>query len=245
MPTKSNSIMDHPDSELPTAVSDSEELIAKLDNEALLAKFVDVNANFIAVGPLARQFQELRYSQLRDELYRIDLQIRRRALLGTPAHKAAVKAAHDQAWQIARIARPNSPVRGSGRGGRQSPDPAARQDPAPASISAAALASQKGDWELADPVARQDSPSASTSAAAPASLMGEQESADPVAPQDTPPASTSAATPASQMGDWEPADPVARQDPPPASTSTVPSRTILAAWRDAIFTLGHRRHDAQ
>src|SRR5262249_58184463 len=117
------------------------------------------------------QFQELRYSQLRDELYRIDLQIRRRALLGTPAHKAAVKAAHDQAWQIARIARPNSPVRGSGTGGRQSPDPSARPDPPPASISPAALASQKGDWELADPVARQDRPPASTSTAPRASIL--------------------------------------------------------------------------
>src|SRR5262245_18505744 len=95
------------DTEQLIALSDSEELLAKLDNEALLAKFLDVNANFIAVGPLARQFQEPRYSQLRDELYRIDLEIRRRALLGTPEHKAAVKAAHDQAWQV-HIARPRA-----------------------------------------------------------------------------------------------------------------------------------------
>src|SRR5262245_50011426 len=179
------------DLEQPIALSDSEELIAKLDNEALLAKFLDVNANFIAVGPLARQFQEPRYFQLRDELLRIDLEIHRRALLGTPQHKAAVKAAHDQAWQV-HIARPraaNSPV--------------------------------------------------------PGSRTVDRESAGPVAPQDTPPASTSAAAPASQMGDWDSADPVAQRDTPPASTSTVPSRTILAAWRDAIFALGHRWAGAQ
>ena len=178
-------------SEQPITRSDSEESIAKLPNEALLAKFLDVNAKFIAVGLLARQFDEPRYSMLRDELYRIDLEIGRRALLGTPEHKAAVKAAHNQAWQV-HIARPrasNSPV--------------------------------------------------------PGSRTVDRESADPVARLDTPPASTSAAAPASQMGDWESADPVAQRDTPPASTSTVPSRTILAAWRDAIFALGHRWAGAQ
>jgi len=145
-------------SEQPIARSDSEELIAKLPNETLLAKFLDVNANFIALGPLARQFDEPRYSQLRAELYRIDLEIRRRGLLGTPEHKAAVKAAHDQAWQvhIARPRAPNSPV------------------------------------------------------------------------------------PGSRTGDRESADAVARQDTSPASTSAVPSRMTLAAWRNAIFALGHR-----
>src|SRR5262245_41795559 len=169
------------DTEQLIALSDSEELLAKFANEALLAKFLDVNAKFIAVGLLARQFDEPRYSQLRDELYRIDLEIRRRALLGTPEHKAAVKAAHNQAWQV-HIARPrasNSPV--------------------------------------------------------PGSRTVDRESADPVAQRDTSPASTSAAAPASQMGDWDSADPIAQ----PASTSTAPSRTILAAWRDAIFALGH------
>jgi hypothetical protein len=185
-------MMDHLDSEQPIALSDSEDLIAKRDNEALLAHFQDVNANFIAVGPLARQFQDLRYSQLRDELCRIDLEIRRRALLGTPEYKAAVKAAHDQAWQVVHIARPgapNSPVPGSQTADRESADPVVQQDPALASIDATA--------------------------------------------------------PASQMGDWEPADTAAQQDTPSASISTVPTRTILAAWRDAIFALGHRRHDAQ
>lgn len=179
------------DPEQPIALSDSEELIAKLDNRALLAKFLDVNANFIAVGPLARQFHEPRYSQLRAELCRIDLEIRRRALLGTPEHKAAVKAAHDQAWQvhIARPRAPNSPV--------------------------------------------------------PESRTGDQESADSIAQPDTPPASTNAAAPESQMGDWESADPVPQQDTPPPSTSTLSSRTILAAWRDAIFALGHRWAGAQ
>jgi hypothetical protein len=179
------------DPEQPIALSDSEELIAKLDNEALLAKFLDVNANFIAVGPLARQFHEPRYSQLRDELYRIDLEIRRRALLGTPEHKAAVKAAHDQAWQvhIARPRAPNSPV--------------------------------------------------------PESRTGDRESADSIARQDTPPASTSAAAPASRTDDRESADPVAQRDTPLASTSMLPNRTILAAWRDAIFALGHRWAGAQ
>src|SRR5262249_28400030 len=135
MSTKSNSIMDHPDSEQPTAVSDSEELIAKLDNEALLAKFLDVNANFIAVGPLARQFQDLRYSQLRDELYRIDLQIRRRALLGTHAHKAAVKAAHgsgmaDRSHSAPQRPQFSSPRKPDGRsaltGSRRATGPCAR-----------------------------------------------------------------------------------------------------------------------
>jgi len=39
--------------------------------------------------------------------------------------------------------------------------------------------------------------------------------------------------------------PVVPQDTTSASTSTMPSRTILAAWRGAIFALGHRRRDAQ
>jgi hypothetical protein len=141
-------MMDHLDSEQPIALSDSEDLIAKRDNEALLAHFQDVNANFIAVGPLARQFQDLRYSQLRDELCRIDLEIRRRALLGTPEYKAAVKAAHDQAWQVVHIARPgapNSPVPGSQTADRESADPVVQQDPAPASIGAAAPAAR---WEI-------------------------------------------------------------------------------------------------
>jgi hypothetical protein len=97
-------MVDHLDSAQPIGLSDSEEMLAKLDNEALLAKFLDVNTNFISLGPLAQQFQELRYSQLRDELYRIDLEICRRVLWGTPEHKAAVKAAHDQAWQVVRVA---------------------------------------------------------------------------------------------------------------------------------------------
>ena len=213
-------MMDRLDSEQPIALSDSEELIANLDNEALLAKFLDVNANFIAVGPLARQFQELRYSQLRDELCRIDLEIRRRALLGTPEYKAAVKAAHDQAWQVIHTARPrapNSPVPGSRTADRESADPVVQQDPAPASTSAAAPASQMGDWEPADSVGRQDAL----------------------------PASTSAAVPASHAGDRWSADPDVQQDTPPASPSAVPSRTTLATWRDAIFALGHRRPDAQ
>jgi hypothetical protein len=268
-------MMDHLDSEHPIALSDSEESIAKLDNEALLANFRDVNANFIAVGPLARQFQELRYSQLRDELCRIDLEIRRRALLGTPEYKAAVKAAHDQAWQVVHLARPrtpNSPVPGSRTADRESADPVVQRDPAPASTGAAAPASQTGDQESADPVVQQDPAPASTGAAAPASQTGDQESADPVVQQDPAPASTGAAAPASQTGDQESADPVVQLDPAPASTgaaapasqtadresvdpavqqdipastSAVPTRTILAGWRDAIFALGHRRHDAQ
>ena len=81
----------YPEREQPIALSESDELIAKLDNEALLTKFLDVNANFIAVGPLSRQFQEPRYFQLREELCRIDLKMRHRALLGTPEYKVAVK----------------------------------------------------------------------------------------------------------------------------------------------------------
>jgi hypothetical protein len=148
------------DSEQLIALSDSEELLAKLDNEALLAKFLDVNASFIAVGPLARQFQEPRYSQLRDELYRIDLEIRRRALLRTPEHKAAVKAAHDQAWQvhIARLRASNSPVPGSRTGDRESADPVVWQDTSPASTRAVPPATQMGD-----PVAQGDTAPASTS----------------------------------------------------------------------------------
>jgi len=213
-------MIDHLDSEQPIALSDSEPLIAKLDKEALLARFLDVNANFIAVGPLARQFQELRYSQLRDELCRIDLEIRRRSLLGTPEYKAAVKAAHDQAWRVARIARPRAP-------------------------NSLVSESQTGDRETVDPVVPQDTPPAFTSAAVPESGTGDREAADPVMPQDTSPAFTSEAVPASRTTDRETPAVVARQDTPPASTSEVPSRTILAAWRDAIFALGHRRHDAQ
>src|SRR5215831_5050654 len=220
MPTKSNSTMDHFDSKQPIALSDSEELIAKLDNEALLAKFLDVNTNFIALGPLAQQFQELRYSQLRDELYWIDLEIRRRALWGTFEHKAAVKAAHDQAWQVVRIAGPRAP---------NSPVPE----------------SQTRDREAMDPVVPQDTTSASTSAAAPESQTRDREAVDSVVPQDTTSASTSAAVAENQTGDREAVDSAAQQDLPAASTSTMPSRTILAAWRDAIFALGHRRHDAQ
>src|SRR5262249_29964216 len=98
--------------------------------------------------------------QLRAELCRIDLEIRRRALLGTPEHKAAVKTAHDQAWQahIARPRVPNSPVPGSRTGDRASADSVARQDTPPASTSAAAPASQRADWESADPVAQRDTP---------------------------------------------------------------------------------------
>jgi hypothetical protein len=230
------------DSERLIALSDAQQSIVKLDNEALLAKFLDANANFIAVGLLARQFQEPRYSQLRDELYMIDVEVQRRALFRAPQHKTAVKAAHDQAWQVSRIARPNavnSSVRGSPTGDRESAGPVAWQDATPASASAAVPASQAGDRKSADPVVQQDPPSASTSAAVPASQTGDRESADPIARP--PPASTSAAVPASQAVDRESADLVALQDTPPISTSAAPSRTSLAAWRDAIFALGHRR----
>ena len=71
----------YPECEQPITLSDSDELIAKLDNEALLTKFLDVNAKFIAVGPLHQQFQKLEYSQLRDELCRIDVDIRHRVLI--------------------------------------------------------------------------------------------------------------------------------------------------------------------
>jgi hypothetical protein len=218
--SKSNSMVDHLNSEKPIALSDAEELIAKLDNEALLAKFLDVNANFIALGPLAQQFQELRYSQLRDEVYRIDLEIHRRALWGTPEHKAIVKSAHDQAWQLVRIARPcalNCPVPESGT----------------------------GDQEAVDPIVPQDTTSASTSAAVLKSQMGDREPVDPIVLQHTPSALASEAVAESQTADREAADSAAQQDLPAASTSTMPSRTILAAWRDAIFPLGHRPHDAR
>ena len=116
----------YPECEQPITLSDSDELIAKLDNEALLTKFLDVNAKFIAVGPLHQQFQKLEYSQLRDELYRIEVEVQRRALFRTPQHKAAVKAAHDQAWQVVRIARPsaaNSSIRTSPAGDREAGRP--------------------------------------------------------------------------------------------------------------------------
>jgi len=240
--------MDHLDSEQPIALSDSEELIAKLDNEALLAKFLDVNANFIALGPLARQFQELRYSQLRDELYRIDLEIRRRVLWGTPEHKAAVKAAHDRAWQVVRIAHPrapNSPVPESQTGDRETVDPVVPQDTTSISTSASVAESQTGGREAVDPVVPQDTPPAFTSTAVAESQTGDREAVDPVVSQDTTSASTSAAVVESQTGGREAVDPVVPQDTTSASTSTMPSRTILAAWRGAIFALGHRRRDAQ
>src|SRR5262249_47673246 len=78
-------------------------------------------------------------------------------------HKAAVKAAHDQAWQV-HIARPrasNSPVPGGRTVDRESADPVA--DTPTASTSAAVPASQMGAWESADPVAQRDTPPAPTS----------------------------------------------------------------------------------
>jgi hypothetical protein len=210
----------YPECEQPITLSDSDELIAKLDNEALLTKFLDVNAKFIAVGPLHQQFQKLEYSQLRDELFRIDVEIRHRALLGTPEYKAAVKAAHDQAWQLVRIARPCAPIRQSQEAGRQigsQREPVVEQHSAPASPSATALTSQTADRERADPVARQDAPLASTGAAIAASNAGNRETTDTVVHPET----------------------------PPASTSAVPNRAILATWRDAVFALGHRRRDPQ
>src|SRR5262249_24380152 len=177
-------------------------------------------ANFIALGPLARQFQELRYSQLRDELYRIDLEIRRRVLWGTPEHKAAVKAAHDRAWEVVSIAHPRAP---------HSPVPE----------------SETRDRETVDPVVPQDTPPAFTSTPVAESQTGDREAVDPVVSQDTTSASTSAAVVESQTGGREAVDPVVPQDTTSASTSTMPSRTILAAWRGAIFALGHRRRDAQ
>src|SRR5262249_14414822 len=115
-------MIDHLDSEQPIALSDSEPLIAKLDKEALLARFLDVNANFIAVGSRARLYHEPGDSEVRDELGGSDLEVRLGALLGTPEYKAAVKAAHDQAWRVARIARsrvPNSLVSESPTGDRE------------------------------------------------------------------------------------------------------------------------------
>ena len=78
---KSNSIMDYLDFKQPIALSGCDELVAKLDNEALLTKFLDINAKFIVVGPLHQQIQKLEYSQLRDELCRIDVDIRHRVLI--------------------------------------------------------------------------------------------------------------------------------------------------------------------
>jgi hypothetical protein len=206
--------VDHLDFKQPIALSDSD------DNEALLTKFLDVNAKFIAIGPLCQQFQKLEYSQLRDELCRIDLEIRHRALLGTPEYKAAVKAAHDQAWQLVRIARPCAPIHQSQEAVRQigsQRDPVVEQDRAPASTSATDLTGQTADRERADPVARQDAPLASTGAAIVASNAEDREASDTVVQQET----------------------------PPASTSAVPNRAILATWRDAVFALGHRRREPQ
>src|SRR5262249_10367245 len=219
MSTKSNSIMDHPDSEQPTAVSDSEELIAKLDNEALLAKFLDVNANFIAVGPLARQFQDLRYSQLRDELYRIDLQIRRRALLGTHAHKAAVKAAH-----------------GSGMADRSHSAPQRPQFSSPRKPDGRSAVT--GSRRATGPCARLHK------RGSPRQPEGRSATRGP-APRDGPPPRSPTGGAPRKPGGGKPAAPAARGPPPPAPTTTVPSRTILAAWRAAIFPFAHPRPDPQ
>jgi hypothetical protein len=191
--------------------------IAKLDDEALLTTFLHVNANFIAVGPLSHRFEEPRYFQLRDELRRIDLEIRQRALLATPEYKAAVKAAHEQAWQLVRIARPCARIRQSPEPGRQIAIPgdlAVEQDRTPASSTATGLTTHTAD----------------------------QDRAEPVAPQEAPPDSTEAAVAAANA---ETTQPVVQQETPPASTSAVPTGTILATWRDAIFALGHRRADPQ
>ena len=213
-------MMNYLECKQPIALSESDELIAKLDNEALLTKFLDVNANFIAVGPLSHQFQEPRYFQLRDELCRIDLEIRHRALLGTPEYKAAVKAAHDQAWQQVHIARPCAPIRQSQEAGRQMGsqwDPVVEQERAPASSSATVLITHTADQESAEPLARPDAS----------------------------PASTGAAVAASKTGDRETTERVVQQENPPAYTNAVPNRPILANWRDAIFALGLRRGDPQ
>ena len=138
------------------AHSDAQETIRQLDDEALLAKFVPTNVNFIVAGLLAGKFQEPKYSELRDELYSIDLEIRRRGLFRTPKHKAALKTAHEQAWQLLRLngrqSSSKSDVdaclqvnRGSTFADRQddppalptSAAPAREDDPSPASTSAA------------------------------------------------------------------------------------------------------------
>jgi hypothetical protein len=215
-----NSMMDYLDIKQPITLSNPDELIANLDNEALLTKFLDVNAKFIAVGPLHQQFQKLEYAQIRDELCRIDVEIRHRALLGTPEYRAAVRAAHDQAWQLVRMARPCAPVRQSQEAGRQigsQRDPVVVQGRAPASTSAIDLTSQTADRERADPVVRQDAPLASTGAEIAASNAVDREATDTVGQQET----------------------------PPASSSAVPNRAILATWRDAVFALGHRRREHQ
>jgi hypothetical protein len=212
---KSSSMMDYLDSEQPIALSDLDQLIAKLDDEALLTKFLHANTNFIAVGPLSHRFQESRYFQFRDELCRIDLEIRHRALLGTPEYKAAVKAAHDQAWQLVHIARPCIPIRQSQEAGRQigSPrDHVVEQDRVPVSSTATALATQTADQGRAEPVAQQVAPPDSTEAAAAA-------------------------------GNAETTQAVVQQETPPASTSAMPTGNILASWRDAMFALGLRRGD--
>src|SRR5262249_19345385 len=161
------------------------------------------NANFIALGPLARQFQELRYSQLRDELYRIDLEIRRRVLWGTPEHKAAVKAAHDRAWQVVRIAHPRAP---------NSPVPA----------------SQTGARDAVDPIELEYRPRILSGAPVAERQAGGRDARDSVVAHNAPPAFTNAAVAESQTGDREAVGPVVPQDTTSASTSTMPSRTILA-----------------
>jgi hypothetical protein len=85
------------------AQSNAQEALRQLDDDALLTRFLPTNVNFIVAGLLAGKFQEPKYSELREELYTIDLEIRRRGLFRTPKHKAAIKTAHEQAWQLLRF----------------------------------------------------------------------------------------------------------------------------------------------
>jgi hypothetical protein len=141
------------------AHSDAQEAIRELDDEALLAKFVPTNVNFIVAGLLAGKFQEPKYSELRDELYTIDLEIRRRGLFRTPKHKSALKTAHDKAWQLLRLngrqSSSKSDADASLQVDRESVEIfAARQDDPPAVPTSAAPA-------------REDDPSPASTSAAP------------------------------------------------------------------------------
>ena len=141
------------------AHSDAQEAIRQLDDEALLAKFLPTNVNFIVAGLLTGKFQEPKYSELRDELYAIDLEIKRRGLSRTPKHKAAIKAAHEHAWQFLRLNGPHSSSKtdadASLQVNRESVEiPAARQDGPPAVSTGAAPA-------------REDDPSPASTSAAP------------------------------------------------------------------------------
>src|SRR5262249_128414 len=125
-----------------------------------------------------------------------DLQIRRRALLGTHAHKAAVKAAH-----------------GSGMADRSHSAPQRPQFSSPRKPDGRSAVT--GSRRATGPCARLHK------RGSPRNPEGRLGTSGPCRAAGQPTRFHQRGSPRKSDG-GEPADPVARRDPPPASTSTVP-----------------------